>query len=198
MATACQSLLYAQVSVLVVSMSRLPPFGTPAFSGKLTTPPRPPRQGRVAPSQAGQPSRDTPGALVCQRRAPPSPSVHLRPSPPVLEQSLPRALQWHASLLGRRPSTTRGPDERLARARPPAAARGFRAGSPDGSVGRTCRQPAAPRSACGDPVLLKPREPATQGGRGRLCWLVPHSYGRRRALPAGLGFLLQQPRPPVA
>lgn len=176
MATACQSLLYAQVSVLVVSMSRLPPFGTPAFSGKLTTPP--PRQGRVAPSQAGQPSRDTPGALVCQRRAPPSPSVHLRPSPPVLEQSLPHALQWHASLLGCRPSTIRGPDERLAPARLPAVARGFRAGSPDGSVGRTCRQPAAPRSACGDPVLLKPREPATQGSRGRLCWLVPHSCGR--------------------
>lgn len=149
----------------------------PRFLWKAHHPP-PPRQGRVAPSQAGQPSRDTPGALVCQRRAPPSPSVHLRPSPPVLEQSLPHALQWHASLLGCRPSTIRGPDERLAPARLPAVARGFRAGSPDGSVGRTCRQPAAPRSACGDPVLLKPREPATQGSRGRLCWLVPHSCGR--------------------
>lgn len=84
----------------------------------------------------------------------------------------------HASLLGCRPSTIGGPDERLAPARRPAVARGFRAGSPDGSVGRTCRQPAAPRSARGDPVLLKPREPATQGRRGRLCWLVPHSCGR--------------------
>lgn len=80
----------------------------PRFLWKARPPP--PRQGRVAPSQAGQPSRDTPGALVCQRRAPPSPSVHLRPSPPVPEQSLPHARQWHTPpSLAAAPRRSEGP-----------------------------------------------------------------------------------------
>lgn len=111
------------------------PWGPP-FSGKLATPhPPSPRQGCVAPSQAGQPSRDAPGALACRRRAPRPAGCPPRASPPVPEPPLPRGLRWCPCLRSPRPSKTKAPDEKAARAQPPAVARGFRADSPDGSVG---------------------------------------------------------------
>lgn len=88
---------------------------------------RAPPHGRAErpPSQAGQPSRHTPGALVCPRRAPRL--ARSTCGPAAGPRTVTASPCSGARLRGCRPPKTEGPNEKAAPARLPAAARGSRA-----------------------------------------------------------------------